>query len=147
MDSVLRIHGRAQTDLYSPLNRIRCFWTRTMSMQNPLCGPKAPMKSWPASPASPSARQVPRPHNLCHEPLSYRTLESVGVCRRGPHSFALESWEVILQRSDASLVRRGSFVSFHALEWGANHPASGLKTYEVPATTTPRRSLSRHLRM
>jgi len=34
-----------------------------------LCGPKAPTKSWPASPASPSARQLPRPPNLCHEPL------------------------------------------------------------------------------
>src|SRR5260370_40449949 len=45
------------------------FLTCTMPVQSPLCGPKAPTKSWPASPASPSARQMPRPHNLCHEPL------------------------------------------------------------------------------
>ena len=45
------------------------FLTCTMPTQSHLCGPKAPTKSWPASPASPSARQMPKLHNLCHEPL------------------------------------------------------------------------------
>src|SRR5260370_1969643 len=45
------------------------FLTCTMPVQSPLCGPKAPPKSWPGSTASPSARQMPKLHNLCHEPL------------------------------------------------------------------------------
>ena len=45
------------------------FLTCTMPIQSPLCGPKARTKSWPASPASASARLIPRPRNLWHEPM------------------------------------------------------------------------------
>src|SRR6266478_2912426 len=57
------------------------FLTCTMPVQSPLCGPKAPTKSWPASPASPSARQMPRPHNLCHEPLLQDTRHRCTITR------------------------------------------------------------------
>src|SRR5260370_9917556 len=58
------------------------FLTCTMPVQSPLCGPKAPTKSWPASPASPSARQMPRPHNLCHEPLLQDTSQALNSSSR-----------------------------------------------------------------
>ena len=56
---------------------IREFLEFTILIPNPLPGPKALIRFWPASPVLHNARRTPKPHNLCHEPLLQDTSSSL----------------------------------------------------------------------
>src|SRR5260370_40440109 len=94
----------------------------TMPIQSPLCGPKAPTKSWPASPASPSARQMPKLHNLCHEPLLQDT--SHEIAGRQQVAESLHGRDQVLYAGDG--VSKFLFV----LVWSSNPIRSGLHPFQ-----------------
>src|SRR6516162_2522331 len=76
-----------------------------MPIPNPLPGPKAPTRFWPASPVLPNAPRIPKPHNLCHEPLLQDTSSPTPKSSSASDKLQLRRHSDLGERWDKKLFR------------------------------------------